>query len=868
LEGTARADEIRSPAPLLHRDNTYFQGNFVRRTTFVGREMERAALRRYLDQVLRGFGAVVMIAGTAGVGKTRITAEFSLEASEKRVLTLMGACYDRDDPLPFIPFVEMLEPMLGASSLADVREELGEDIAEIARLLPQLRRLFPDIPPPLELPPEQSRRVLFNAVARMLARISTKQPVLLILDDLHWADEGTLSLVTHLGPLVSKIPVLIVGTYRDFELRPSQPLAKLFDELIRYHVLDEISLSGLPKPAVAQMIETISGRQPPDEVASLIYSETEGNPFFVEELLEHLLEQDQLLDKNGELRRDLNHGEIIIPRTVRMVIGRRLTRLSNGAQRVLVTAAVIGRAFTLKLLQESSHVDEDSLLDWIEEAERAGLIRSTWHYPDMQFRFSHELIRQTVANELSSARRQRLHLDIADAIERLYPDTLQDHIDDLAHHLWEAGVAAEASRTLNCLRLASKKANRQSAYGAVIRYLRNGLEVVKRLPRTAERVHRELRLYLDLRNPLIAIKGFVDSEVEEVCKKAQELLEELGDAPESFSVISGLTAMYLERGELKIGLELGEKMLRVGEHNNNPGFLVWAHYALGYCLMKRGEYIAARSHFERSLALYDPKLRGAYGFVYDPQAAALGQLAGLVHRLGYPDLALKTSTDALKAARDLSHPFTLVFVLVCSGNVFIRRGDGQGAISLFEEAIDTTIKHGLNSMLGQATIGMGRALVSRGYVQEGIARICEGRTKFKGDAVYWQAPLALAYGRAGQPDNGLRIVSEALIDEMSSERRGYLAWLYRINGELLLMHNARIEAEHCFDQGITIARNQSDKSGELAATIHLARMIANNNKNNRRRAYAMLSEIYTWFTEGFDTTELKKAKALLDELKD
>jgi predicted ATPase len=226
------------------------------------------------------------------------------------------------------------------------------------------------------------------------------------------------------------------------------------------------------------MIEAIGGREPPDEVADLLYSETEGNPFFVEELLQHLVDQDQLLDKHGEFRRDLRLDELNVPRTVRLVIGRRVARLSDDAQKVLATGAVIGRAFTFQLLQESSEADVDSLLDWIEEAEKAGLIASRLQYPEVQFSFCHELIRQTVADELSSARRQVLHLVIANAIERLYANTLQDHVDDLAHHLWEAGGTAEASRTINCLTVAAKRAISQSAYEAAIRYVRNGLEAL------------------------------------------------------------------------------------------------------------------------------------------------------------------------------------------------------------------------------------------------------------------------------------------------------------------------------------------------------------------------------------------------------
>jgi predicted ATPase len=829
-----------------------------------------------------------MLAGEAGVGKTRIAAEFSLEASEKGVLTLVGACYDRDDPLSFVPFVEMLETMLAASRLAEVREALGEDIAEIARLLPQLRRLFPDIPAPLELPPEQSRRVLFNAVARVLARMSTKQPVLLVLDDLHWADEGTLSLVTHLGPLVSKMPVLIVGTYRDFELQPAGPLAKAIDELIRYHVLDQMSLSGLPKPAVAKMIEALGGREPPEEIASLIYSETEGNPFFIEELLRHLVEQDQLLDKNGGIRRDLKFDELNVPRTVRLVIGRRVTRLSDGAQKTLATAAVIGRAFTFELLRESSHANADSLLDWIEEGERAGLIASTFHYPEVQFRFSHELIRQTVASELSSARRQVLHLMIADAIERVYANTLQDHIYDLAHHLWGAGsesraramkternvvraplATAEVGRLINCLTVAAKQASSQGAYEAAICYLRNGLEAIQRLP-PSERVAEELRLQIALTGPLTATKGYTAPEVEKACSRALELSQQIGERPQLFEVLARLYSVYANRGALQKSLQLARDMLRLAKSKRQPLLLLWAHYCLGHTLSLWGELEAGRVHTEQSLALYDFTQPREYGFIQDPGATGLARLAHLLYLLGYPDQALGKSLKALAHARKLSGPFTLAWVLGSVGEIHARRGEFEHAETLWAEQVVLCAEHNFPSLLASGIVGLGWSLAEQGRGQEAISRIREGLNAFpvthaKPEQFASLLRLVYAYRRLGWSKEGLAAMVEALklLDETDIPGG---ADLYYLKGEMLVIENTNngSEAQQCFRAAIEIARSQKARTKELKAVTSIARVLVR--EGRRDEARAMLAEIYNWFTEGFDTADLLAAKALLNEL--
>jgi predicted ATPase len=238
---------------------------------------------------------VVIISGAPGVGKTRIAGEVGAEAFQKGCLVLTGGCYDRDDTVPFVPFVEILEDALAQAPSPQVfREALGDDAAEIARLMPQLRRQFPDIPPALQISPEQSRRVLFKAVIDLLTRRAAIRPMVLLLEDLHWADEGTLSLLEHLARSVPKIPVIIIGTFRDHELKPAGSLANALGEMIRLHVLERISLHGLPENAVAEMIQALSGQEPPQALVTLIYSNTEGNPFFIEELFHHIVEQASL----------------------------------------------------------------------------------------------------------------------------------------------------------------------------------------------------------------------------------------------------------------------------------------------------------------------------------------------------------------------------------------------------------------------------------------------------------------------------------------------------------------------------------------------------------------------------------------------
>jgi predicted ATPase len=400
---------------------------------------------------------------------------------------------------------------------------------EIARLMPQLLRLFPDLPPPLEIPPEQSRRLLFNAVAEVLTRTAGNRPVLLLLEDLHWADEGTLSLLNHLARLTPKIPVVIVATYRDHDLDPGGSLAATLDELTRLHLAQRIALDGLAQPDVAEMIRGLSDREPPKTVVDLIYSGTEGNPFFVEELFLHLVERGKLTDSNGEFRSGLKLAEIDVPQSLRLVIGRRLSRLGDGTLKILATAAVIGRSFSFELLEASTRMDVDSLLDSVEEAEKAALISSTLQYHEARFQFSHELIRQTVLGEISAARRQRLHLGAADAIERLHAADLEDYAEDLAHHLRQAGAAADTARTVHYLAMAAKQAMTRSAILDAIEHLTRGLDLLQRRPGGGKSIEQELSLQQSLGMALAYAKGYSAIEAQQAFARPADFAVKSGN---------------------------------------------------------------------------------------------------------------------------------------------------------------------------------------------------------------------------------------------------------------------------------------------------------------------------------------------------
>jgi tetratricopeptide (TPR) repeat protein len=445
------------------------------RAAFVAREAELVELRRALEAARHGGGSVVLIGGEPGVGKTRLAEELAREAKACGMRVSVGHCYEMEGAAPYNPFVEMLEAVIQDLPAEMIRRMLADDAAEIARVIPRLRRAFPDIPSPLDLPPEQERQVLLDALRSLIARGASLRPLLLVLDDLHWADESTLLLLRHLAGQIEALPVLVVGTYREVELDSARPFARALEDLVRSRQASRVPLKRLSEESVETLLASLGGQQPPPKVVASIFSETEGNPFFVEEVFKHLLEQGRLLDDRGRFRSDLVIGDVDVPEGVRLVIGRRVERLGDRAVQVLTAASVIGRGFSFELLDAITEFDTETVLDVVDQAERAGIVRSEQVGGAARLVFSHELIRQTLLSRLSLPRRQRLHAQVGESIERMSGSASDDFVADLAYHFVQAGLAADQTKTLRYSILAGERAYEAAAFDDALAHFERAL---------------------------------------------------------------------------------------------------------------------------------------------------------------------------------------------------------------------------------------------------------------------------------------------------------------------------------------------------------------------------------------------------------
>jgi serine/threonine protein kinase/tetratricopeptide (TPR) repeat protein len=443
----------------------------------IGRESEFAELKRLMVNALAGHGSMVMLGGEPGIGKSHLARAIMSEARQRGALAIVGHCYEMEGAPPYGPFTEILEYIKRMAPREGLRYSLGVDAPEVARLMPELRNIYPDIPPAIQLPPEQQRWFLFNAFRSFVERAASITPEVVVFEDLHWADEPTLLLLQHHAQTLASTPMLAICTYRDHELEVARPFARTLESLLRDKLAIRMTLKRLPQDSVKEMLAAMSGQTPPPSLVRVIFEQTEGNPFFVEEVFRHLSEEGKLFDRDGKWVSDLNIERLQVPEGVRLVVGRRLDRLAQDARRILTIAAVIGRSFSLRMLEELESRNPDAVLDAIEEVERAHLVAPESDGHDARYRFVHELIRQTLAESLSLPRRQRLHLRIAEAIERVYGGRLEGQASQLAYHLYRAGSVADPEKTTTYLLMAARQARAGSAHEEALENLDRALSL-------------------------------------------------------------------------------------------------------------------------------------------------------------------------------------------------------------------------------------------------------------------------------------------------------------------------------------------------------------------------------------------------------
>jgi class 3 adenylate cyclase/predicted ATPase len=844
-------------------------------TKFVGREAELRQMRQALDSAKAGHGQIVAVMGEAGVGKSRLFFEFKAIA-QAGCLVLEAYSVSHGRASAYLPVSELLREYFEISSADDERKRreliLGKLLA--------LDRALEDAPPYLyslmgvaeanhslaQMDPQIRRRRTHEAIKRILLRESLNQPLIIIFEDLHWIDGETQALLDHLVEAIAHARVLLLVNYRP-EYRHEWGSRTHYSQL---------RLDPLGRESAVEMLSTLLGDEPELEpLKRLIADKTEGNPFFIEEIVQALFEQGALA-RNGkiELKRPLS--VIKVPPTVQAVLASRIDRLPPTEKELLQTLAVVGREFTLPLVRRVAPGSDIELENLLGDLQSGEFIYEQPAFPDPEFSFKHALTQEVAYNSVLMQRRRLLHERVGAAIEEIYAGRLDDHLSELARHYERSGSTRKA---LEYLGRAGQQAMARSGHSEAAELFMSALELLTTLPETPERIRQELALQLGLGPALNCIKGLTAPEVDAAYTRARELCRQLGETPQLAPVLFGLWLLSVSRAQVQTAREQAHQLLSIAQNQPDADVLLMAHCAMEQTLFFLGEFVPAQTHFERASLLYDPTRNRLLAALYtgvDMGVISLGYAAGTQWLLGYPDQAVDRDEQARARAEELSHPYSLGIALYFSSILHMFRREGEAALKFADENVRLTTDHGFQQLLASAICSRGGALVERGQAEEGITQLREGHAAL--DALGagagqtmrlgWQAA---GYGGLGRVEEGLAAVAEALA---TSERTGecfFEAELFRLRGDLLLERDAQAaqskvesEAELCFRQALEIARRQQAKSWELRAATSLSRLLARQHRHDEARA--LLLEIYNWFTEGFDTADLKDAKALIDEL--
>jgi predicted ATPase len=613
-------------------------------------------------------------------------------------------------------------------------------------------------------------------------------------------------------------------------------------------------------------------------LARVLSRRTDGHPLFMVQTVEAWLQQGWVADVDGQWLVTAAPEEVAagVPESLRQMIELQLDAYGPEDQRLLAAASVEGPEFSAAAVAAGM----ETVVAEVEErcavlARRGQLVqaRGLEEWPDGtiagRYGFLHALYQQVVYDRLPPGLRSQLHRRIGEREEAAYGVQAAEHAAKLAMHF---DHGRDYGRSAPYRRHAAENAIWRHAYHEAMGHLTRGLEVLQTLPATRENIQSALELQTLLGMVLTVTKGFASREAAHAYARARELCQQVGDTPYLFPALWGLWVYALVRTELQTALELGEELMRLAKSTpTTTSHLRRAHNVLGITLFWLGELVAARAHFEQGLALDEAQQRSALDFFYGQDAGlvALAYLSCTLWFLGYPDQALCQSQEALAAARALAHPHSLALVLHFAAWVHRLRGEEAAMQACVAELTALAHQEGFAYWAAQATTWRGWTLTTQGKHAEGIAQILQGLSArhATGASLYRASHLAVlaeAYGNAGQIEDGLRMVAEALVSTDTTGERLYEAELHRIEGELLIRHMPpdASRAEHCFQQALAIARSQQAQSLQLRAAVSLSRLWQQ--QGRLPTAYRVLAEVYNGFTEGLDTVDLQEAKALLD----
>jgi class 3 adenylate cyclase/tetratricopeptide (TPR) repeat protein len=842
----------------------------TRLTPLVGRDEELDLVLSRWRQIKEGGGHVALISGEPGIGKSRLVLALRERLQGESKVSLSYACSPHHTNSALFPFVTQLERAAGFAphDACAARLDKLESLLQVTAAEPNNAvALFADL---LGIPigsrhalaamsPLQKKGLLFQAFLAQLEGLAAREPVLVVLEDVHWLDPTSRELFDQMVERLQRLPVLLVVTFRP-ELSPPW---------IGFPHVTLLTLNRLAQAQARSLVERVTGGKAlPPEVLEQILARTEGVPLFTEELTKAVLESGLLGDAGDRYVLDGALPPLAIPATLHDSLMARLDRLIP-VKEVAQIGACIGREFDHELLAAVVTLPEFDLVAALDRLVAAELVFRRGMAPATTYVFKHALVRDAAYQSLPRKRRQELHANIAIALERGFPHTLEARPELVARHFDEAGLFEKAvGYWLRAGRLAAAR----SANLEAIAHLRSGLVSLAALPSGEPRSRLELSLQLALGGPLLATKGFASSEAEAVYQRAQELSLELKNDVDLFTAIRGLGYVYHVRANLRGATQL--KAVELARRIGDPAMLVEAYHFAGALTFHFGSFQVARDWHQQSLEVGDYRGR-FHSEIYGINMGVFSRvyIAHCDWHLGYPDGALQTAEEGLALAREVAHPFSIALALDYLAMLHQFRREPGAALRIAEEARSLCLKYRFDYYGAWSALVRAWAIAEQGALEEGLAAYDAGLDEFRETGAELRMPhylclLAAVQRKAGRRAAGLRSVAEASQIAQRNQESWCNAELERERGELLLLDPSDAvpeEADAALKRAIDIAADQGAKVFELRASAALARRWAQ--CSQRKKAFDVLAPIYDWFTQGFDTPDLHRARTLLDELR-
>jgi hypothetical protein len=811
-----------------------------------------------------GEGRVVLISGEPGIGKSRLTAALSEHVGNEPHTRLRYFCSPHHQDSALYPFIVQIEHVAGFVRDDDVEAKLGKLRALLApgtrndddfALLSELLSL-PSAAADLNISPQLKREKVFEALLNQLEVEARRRPVLMIFEDAHWIDPTSRELLDLTVDRVRRLPVLLTITFRP-EFQP--PWSG------RSHVTS-LAINRFDERDGAALVQNIAGSAALSaDVVAEIVARTDGVPLFVEEMTKAVLESAGQRDRIAAVLATTSLDAPAVPATLYASLMARLDRLGPAAKEVAQIGAVLGREFAYELIEPVAQRDESELQATLGQLNDAGLLFCRGTAPHSSYLFKHALVQDTAYGTLLRGKRQELHARVAAVLERNFADLVERRPELLAHHLTAAG---ETERATDQWLKAGQYATERLAHLEAIRHFDRGLAALAVLAESPSRDERELTLQLARGMSQFTAEGFSAAEALQAYTRARELAERRGDGRQQFMAVYGLWQSANGAGNIVDCRRLSSRLQHLTTDNADEELRLQAHHSAWATLLFAGDPAAACEHSDAGRRLYDPERHRLHRHLYgghDPGACAYYLGAQTHWLLGYPEKSSAGGNAALALAERIAHPFSFALALQYVSMLHLERGEPDLALQRIDAVEALAAEQRLGFAL-EPKLLRGAALTAQGAIEEAIACLREGlagRTAAR-LRCYGIARLADALIRQGDHGAALAAVRDGLSTAESTGHRQWEAELHRLQGMALSGLNRLAEGQTSLEEAIRVSRNQRAKSYELRAATSLARLWGD--QGRRAQAHNLLAPVYGWFTEGFDTADLKEAKAMLDAL--